>query len=1179
MKLEDLKSEQRVLGVEPAGAVKLLYVKLGTDSAEIAYQLADGSPRMQTLFREHEAKLCLDEGTSPFRFDGNPEELKLAIEAQRIKLAHLFDPMMAVHSSDVEPLPHQIAAVYQDMLPRQPLRFLLADDPGAGKTIMAGLLIRELLLRGDLERCLVVAPGSLVEQWETEMSEKFGLPFALLSRELAERSQTGNPFRENDLLIARLDQLSRNDEWKDRLQADGAGWDLVVVDEAHKMSAHFFGREIKHTKRYQLGQLLQGVTRHLLLMTATPHNGKEEDFRLFMSLVDPERFVGKLKSQEKVEAGDLMRRMIKEELRRFDGIRLFPKRVAQTRAYDLSPDEQDLYEAVTEYVKMEMGRADKLDGKRRGAVGFALTILQRRLASSPLAIYRSLARRHRRLEAELETLTQPMQRSRAETILGLFGDNGGGHGIDDDLDELDDETRARFEDDAAGSLTTARKPDELRAEIATLEKLEQRAKALVASKKDKKRDELSELLLDDSVMRKPDGSYRKLIVFTEHKDTLNYLVAFIREILADEEAVVEIHGGTRRQERLDTQDAFRQNDRVRVLVATDAACEGVNLQTASLLVNYDLPWNPNRIEQRFGRIHRIGQTEKCCMWNLVAMNTREGHVYHALFHKLEIEADALEGRVFDVLGEAFDERSLRDLLIDAIRGGDDQGVQEQVIKTVERALDHDHLKLLMNRQALSAEVMSPEEIHRVRDAMERAEARKLAPHYLYAFFQAAFERFGGRLREREKGRFQVPHVPAKVRKSQAVHGNRRRVLERYHRVTFKRDLRRIHGKPSADLLHPGHPLMASVIRETLSELHPVLGRGAVLVDPMDEGKVPRVLCLLEHTVKDAERPASQVIQTVEIDPDGKPATAGYASHLDYASPPQDPRVSALIDDIRGAEWISSGIENIALSFASSELAPTHLREVRERRDHHVGKAKEAVHARLTREIHRLSKKAKQAQQTVREGKPSSGQETKLRREVDELKDRLARRIKELDAQLHLASQPPRLLAAALVLPVGLVRQIQGQEPPADVYSADPAARSRVERVAVDAVMAAEKALGNTPEDVGDQKIGWDVSSYTASRALRCIEVKGRQAQATTITVTANEVRVALNKGDKYILALVLVDGDKVNGPYYAQGVFHQELQLNQPSVQVTIKSVLERAKAPGAVFTSEEMRAKEEAAE
>ena len=410
MKLEDIRPGIAINGILPGEPITVVQVEPhGSEALTLTYRNSSGRVDSRLLFRQDESEIDSVERGHPWRFDGDGALFRLVSEAQRIRLAHLFDPMLAVHTSRVDPLPHQITAVYESMLPRQPLRFLLADDPGAGKTIMAGLLIRELIARGDLERCLIVCPGSLVEQWQGELHERFQLPFEILTRDKAETSRTGNWFLENDLAIARLDMLARSeDDLLQKLGAKDCAWDLVVCDEAHKMSASFSGGEINYTKRHKLGQLLSGTTRHFLLMTATPHfllmtatphNGKDEDFQLFMGLLDEDRFAGRFRDGvHKVDVSDLMRRMVKEKLLKMDGTPLFSERIAHTLPYKLSPQEAAIYEAVTRYVREEFNRAEvQASGKRR-TVGFALTILQRRLASSPAAIRRSLQRRCEKLE-------------------------------------------------------------------------------------------------------------------------------------------------------------------------------------------------------------------------------------------------------------------------------------------------------------------------------------------------------------------------------------------------------------------------------------------------------------------------------------------------------------------------------------------------------------------------------------------------------------------------------------------------------------------------------------------------------------------------------------------------------------------------------------------------------------
>ncbi|MDX2100844.1 MAG: DEAD/DEAH box helicase, partial [Leptolyngbyaceae cyanobacterium bins.59] len=371
-RLEDLAHGTTVKGILPNQNVVIVNVTQPSDDViELVYKDASGNLGQELVLRDREADLEIVTTGQPWSFDGDGAMLRLVSEAHRIRLAHLFDPLLAVHTSLVEPLPHQITAVYGEMIPRQPLRFLLADDPGAGKTIMAGLLMRELLIRGDLHRCLVVCPGSLAAQWQDELFQKFHLPFDILTNDRIEAARTGNAFIEIPLLIVRLDKLSRNDDLQAKLaQTD---WDLVICDEAHKMSASFFGGEVKETKRYKLGKLLGDITRHLLLMTATPHNGKEEDFQLFMALLDSDRFEGRFRGgTNTTDTSDLMRRLVKEDLLKFDGKPLFPERKAYTVGYRLSDLEQQLYHKVTEYVREEFNRADALENNgRKGTVGFA----------------------------------------------------------------------------------------------------------------------------------------------------------------------------------------------------------------------------------------------------------------------------------------------------------------------------------------------------------------------------------------------------------------------------------------------------------------------------------------------------------------------------------------------------------------------------------------------------------------------------------------------------------------------------------------------------------------------------------------------------------------------------------------------------------------------------------------
>ena len=540
-----------------------------------------------------------------FDLTADGAQFKLAAEALRIRMAGRFDPMLAVHTSELEPLPHQIQAVYGELIQRTPLRFLLADDPGAGKTIMAGLYIKELMLRGDLERCLIVAPGGLVEQWQDELRDKFGLNFELLTRQLADATPVTaeqSVFTRHNLLISRMDQLSRADDLKDQLER--ADWDLVVVDEAHRMSAHYFGNELKKTKRYQLGELLGRHARHFLLMTAIPHAGREEDFQLFLALLDTDRFEGRYRDGvHAVNTEGLMRRMVKEDLKTFDGKPLFPERRAYSVNYELSAAEKDLYDAVTQYVREEMSRADRLkqhgDAKRGFTVGFALTILQRRLASSPEAILRSLERRQTRLKKRRDEMrygtraAEDADRDLAARLRDLLGKDPTDADLGDviDSDDLPSGEAEDAESEIADAATAARTVAELDKELAILAGLVEVARRVRYSGIDKKWTELRGLLTDNVLSTEAadgTGGPRKIIVFTEHRDTLEYLAERIRGLFGDPAAVVTIHGGVRREQRPTTTELFTQDVGTRVLVATDAAGEGLNLQRAHLMVNYDL---------------------------------------------------------------------------------------------------------------------------------------------------------------------------------------------------------------------------------------------------------------------------------------------------------------------------------------------------------------------------------------------------------------------------------------------------------------------------------------------------------------------------------------------------------------------------------------------------------------
>jgi superfamily II DNA or RNA helicase len=1162
--LENIKNGASVRGIGSAQAVQVVSVDwIGDQAINVVYRDHNGTVAEAVLYRDDEHRLEVEQNGRPWSFDADGALLRLVTEANRIKLAHYFDPYLAIHTSLVDPLPHQISAVYGEMLPRQPLRFLLADDPGAGKTIMAGLLIKELIARSDLERCLVVAPGSLVEQWQDELGQKFNLEFDILTRDMLETSRSGNPFNDRDRLIVRLDVLARNEELQEKLMS-AREWDLIICDEAHRMSATYFGGEVKYTRRYQVGQKLGQVCRHLLLMSATPHNGKEEDFQLFMALLDGDRFEGRFRDGvHYADTADMMRRLTKEELLKFDGRPLFPERRARTVKYQLSEGEAALYAAVTEYVRTEMNRVQRFaetDGKKRNNVGFALQVLQRRLASSPAAIYQSLKRRRERLETELGEARLAVVGKRVgigeppvnTDLLGNMEEYG-----QDEIDEL--------EDLISTGATTAETVEQLALEVDTLKGLESMALGVLRSGVDTKWTQLNRIL-DDDLMIDAAGNRRKLIIFTEPKDTLHYLLDKVRARLGNPEAVEVIHGGVSREERRKVIERFMQDKNLHVLIANDAAGEGVNLQRGHLMVNYDLPWNPNKIEQRFGRIHRIGQTEVCHLWNLVAADTREGEVYGRLLEKLEIAREALGGRVYDVLGELFEGTALKDLLFQAIQYGEQEDVRARLFQQVDGAVDQTHLLELLRRRALTNDTMPEAKVEELRLDMERAEALRLQPHHIQSFFVEAFQHLGGRLKRREEGRWEVTHVPVRIRERDRQIGTAAPIQKQYERICFEKS--KINQQPVAAFICPGHPLLEAVISLIREQYEQIMRQGAIMVDETDAGDAVSAVFLLEHAVQDGRTTSagkahiiSQRLQFAAIDKTGHATNAGIAPHLNLrpAKTEEIERVRNLLDEA----WLTTELEKTAIRFATVELAQGHVAEVKARRLPEIEKVDQEVRSRLKKEINYWDSRAFELKEEEKAGKKTRLNWQNAQRRAEELAERQKRRMDQLECERFISSQPPRVRGGMVVIPRGLLDAAQESRVP-NQFSEDPAARKAIELAAMAAVMAAERGLGHEPVDVSAQKIGYDIASHDpTSGHLRFIEVKGRIDGADSVMITRQEIITSLHEPEKFILAVVSVTAGFAHEPRYVRGpLIDREPSFLETAIQFHLPRLLERAEAP-----------------
>lgn len=865
-----LTAATRVDGLVHGAIVEIVDITPAGSGAYIRYRDEFGIEDSR-LFSADDLEGVRTVGGADPTLTADPDQFWLAIEALRLRCAPLLTPLLAVASSNVEALPHQVQAVYDYMLTGHPKRFLLADDPGAGKTIMAGLFIKEALARGWVRRCLIVVPGSLVEQWQTELRDKFALHF-----EIFEKSLLGDPpnasLERFPFLIARLDQFSRSNELT-ALAVEGR-YDLAIFDEAHKLAASTWGGTITKTKRFKLAEAIRDAVPSTLLMTATPHNGKDADYRQFLTLLRS----AEQPAIEDPASGGLMRRLVKEQLVHLDGSPLFPERRASTVPYQLNSMERALYEAVSEYVREEMNKVSDDDTRR--SVGFALVVLQRRLASSPQAILRSLTRRRDRLRAQADQT----QNADDELAAGLAATL---NVMSDDPDEMSSARAETYQDEVVSVATNARTLAELEAEILVLDRLVALAEAVFAAHVDAKWGALAELLTSTE-MYDMDGRRRKIIIFSENRDTLDYLEDRLAELLDRSVDVQVIHGAMSWADRRQAQARFIEEPSSSVLVATDAAGEGVNLQVAHLMVNYDVPWNPNRIEQRFGRIHRIGQRHTCHLWNLVAADTREGDVFQTLLKKLEIQREALGDQVFDVLGEVLTEISLSQLLRRAVAG-------EARHAEIEAELDSvsERLQSVVAKRAASVSTLAPEELAVLRREMEIAKAMSFQPDVAREFMLRAAPLFHVDIAARGSA-WHVAYVPTKLRE---VFGSS--LMRRYNRVAFEYSDDHIFATDPPEMLAPGHPLLSALTEAVESEFGSSLIQGIVLADKRSHEDYVLVTVLATTEGK----PSTIATYALAAEGDRQKVSTGVYTDLEPATAPEayelaatKAAIAAVIDD-------------------------------------------------------------------------------------------------------------------------------------------------------------------------------------------------------------------------------------------------------------------------------------------
>ncbi|RSN70443.1 DUF3883 domain-containing protein [Candidatus Korarchaeum cryptofilum] len=995
----------------------------------------------------------------------NPEDVFYTIEAMRFKYASLFDPLLAMNVSKIDPLPFQIEAVYGYVLKQPRIRFLIADDAGAGKTIMAGLILKELKLRNLAKRILIVVPSHLKDQWRRELKEKFDEKFMILDRNTFNAHYGENPWERNSQVITSIDFAKQDDIIRTLESVD---WDLVIVDEAHKMAAYRYGEKTEKTERYKLGEVLSKTSNHLIFLTATPHKGDPENFRLFLDLLMPGFFATHEMIEESLKNKDnpLFIRRLKEDLRDFDGKPIFTRRFPRTIKFRLSDIEKELYNEVSRYVVEQYNKAlVKPEDKRRN-VAFALLILQRRMASSTYALLRSLERRKAKLERmlkegrkeELQRISMPADYEETE-----------------DLEEIE---RWKREEEWE-SVTVARSFEELRAEIETLERLIEKAKRIVDTEGEVKLRELRKAIEEGFKKIEEMNGRRKILIFTESRDTLDYLV---RKISEWRYRVNYIHGGMGLEERIMAEKVFR--DETEIMVATEAAGEGINLQFCHIMINYDIPWNPNRLEQRMGRIHRYGQQKDVYMFNLVAEDTREGMVLAKLLDKLdEIREKLGSDRVFDVIGDVFEGRNLYQLIIDAVTNARSM---DDILKELDIRPDEEYIARI--REALGESLATRFiDYTRIKEMADRAKEYRLIPEYVEEFFKRVFTRAGGKFREVNGGFIAIESVPYEIRRIAESDEFRNKygiLMKRYPKVTFDKDL--AFKNPDAEFISFGHPLLEALLEWVLREFGEKARKGAVFKDP--SGKLNGYIWFYVGEVMDGrEKVAGRKI--LAIYDDGKNRREINPAVLWDLSPYNAYNGSEEISD---REILPAVIE--AVERYKEEIANERRRQAEIKRKYGL-KSLEYLINELDAELVELYERQERGEKVDLAIRNKEDRKRKYEEDRKSLE-------KEIEREQSLSISTPELLTVIRVIPERN-EMVEDEE---------------IERIGMEIAMEYERLHGREPEDVSAEDLGFDIRSRGEGE-IRYIEVKAR-AGTGEIVLTPNEWMKAKRFKEQYWLYVV-----------------------------------------------------------
>ena len=1042
-------------------------------------------------------------------FKGDSKKAKLAIEALRIGLAYEYDPYFTLSISRVDPLPHQLEAVYDYFLKSPRIRFLLADDPGAGKTIMAGLLIKELKTRGLVKRILIITPANLTFQWQRELKDKFRETFEIIRGDVLRANYGINPWQEKDQVITSVSWASVVEDANESLLR--TYWDLIIVDEAHKMSA---SDDEHKTYAYRLGEELSERTDHFLLMTATPHKGDPNHFRLFLQLLDKDIYadISSLEEAVKNQAAPFYLRRVKEALVSFPDPEtgkaksLFTKRNVNTVEFKIADDEWDFYNELTRFVEDMSVKVSGDNSPQARAVGFTMAMLQRRFASSLYAAKRSLERMKLRRE---EILRDPeaYRKKRIEAKLP------------EDFDELPDNEQSKLMDELEASVVTI-DPVEIKKEIDRLDILIGKANELQKKSVETKLNHLKTLLEENGVFK---DAKIKVLIFTEHKDTLDYLAGDgqngrpVGKLLEWGLTVTSIYGGMKIGDRntpgtrIHAENEFRENKQI--LVATEAAGEGINLQFCWLMINYDIPWNPIRMEQRMGRIHRYGQEKDCLILNFVAINTREGRVMQKLLERIKrIEEDIdpnRTGKVFNVLGDLLPSNLIEKMIRDMYA----RNLSEDVIKDrILEEVDTDRIKQITNS---TLEGLAKRELNLSAIVGKTIEAkeRRLVPEVIRDFFVNAAPYWGIHPKPLTvgvaAGIFNIGKVPRNLWQRGEKLESRFGVLGReYKAVCFDKEVVKKDG--TLEWITPGHPLFEAIRDESYEAFVRELKKGAVYYDLYR--KEPSFLHVFTSSIIDGTgQLLHKRIFVIEALPDGTLQLRQPTIFLDII-PSENITQLPNTDNEPNIHELESFLINTALS--------SYIKDVEFERKKELDTIEKHLELSLSALIHRQNIKMGEmldAKETNRAWQGIDGQISQIENRILELSNRLDYRRDKLVKERQIAITDVRYLGSAWIVP-----HPEREQPEIKAMRSN----EEIEKIAVEAVIKYEEMRGRRVQSVEKDNRGFDLISRAyhledpgTAIDVRFIEVKGR-SQVGEVALTDNEYKTAARLGDDYYLYVV-----------------------------------------------------------